>query len=101
MKTAGFIALGAALALAGPAAAQNAGRLLASNCFQCHGTNGKPAAGGFDRLAGESEAEIFSEMMKMRKPLGSVEPEKEIMSVHANGFTEAELHLIAKFFSKQ
>ena len=46
--------LAALLLLAAPAFAQTAdnGRLLASNCFQCHGTNGKPSVGGFDRLAG-------------------------------------------------
>ena len=30
-----------------------AGRLLASNCFQCHGYNGKSSI-GFEDLAGES-----------------------------------------------
>jgi cytochrome subunit of sulfide dehydrogenase len=61
MKT--TILLAAALiAVAGPAQAQNEGRLLASNCFQCHGTNGKPTSGGFDRLAGESVSEIYNEL---------------------------------------
>ena len=40
------------------------GRLLASNCFACHGTNGRPA-GGFDRLAGESASEIYDELKEM------------------------------------
>ena len=32
------------------------GRLLASNCFQCHGTNGKGP--GFDKLAGKSASSL-------------------------------------------
>jgi cytochrome subunit of sulfide dehydrogenase len=83
------------------AQAQSPGRLLASNCFQCHGTNGKPGAGGFERLAGKSEAEIYEELLELRKPPNTVEPEKEIMAVHANGFTLSELRLIARFFSQQ
>jgi cytochrome c553 len=83
------------------AMAQSPGRLLASNCFQCHGTNGKPGADGLERLAGMSEAEMFEELMEMRHPPATVEHEKEIMAVHANGFTEAELRLIARFFSRQ
>jgi cytochrome subunit of sulfide dehydrogenase len=95
------LCLGAAACACGSALAQSPGRLLASNCFQCHGTNGKPTAGGFESLAGMPEGEIFEELMEMRQPPATVEVEKELMAVHANGFTEAELHLIARFFSKQ
>ena len=35
------------------------GRLLASNCFQCHGTNGKGP--GFDKLAGKSASERWTQ----------------------------------------
>ncbi len=38
------------------------GRLLASNCFQCHGTNGNGP--GFDTLAGKSARKLFKEMKK-------------------------------------
>ena len=38
------------------------GRLLASNCFQCHGTSGKGP--GFERLAGLPAAEILAELLK-------------------------------------
>lgn len=86
------------LALALPAAAQDVGRLLASNCFQCHGTNG---SGGFERLTGESAAEIYNELKEMQGDPATAEREEEIMVVHANGFTDAELKLIAAFFAKQ
>ncbi|MCB1378457.1 MAG: cytochrome C [Alphaproteobacteria bacterium] len=88
------ISLMTCLALAEPN-----GRLLASNCFQCHGTNGKPAIGGFERLAGMPEAELFDELKELQRPPGSGESEEAIMAVHANGYTDAELHLIAKFFA--
>ncbi|WP_425485618.1 c-type cytochrome, partial [Hydrogenophaga aromaticivorans] len=41
------------------------GRLLASNCFQCHGTNGRGP--GFERLAGESADEIYDELRECGK----------------------------------
>ena len=42
----------------------NDARLLASGCFQCHGTNGRGP--GFERLAGESADEIYDELREMR-----------------------------------
>lgn len=72
------------------------GRLLASNCFQCHGTNGNPL-GGFDRLAGKSANEIYKELVEFR--LGK--EESGIMTLHARGYTDQQLRAIAVFFSKQ
>lgn len=73
-----------------------AGRLLASNCFQCHGTDGK-SAGGIERLAGMSASEIIDEMQSMRvETIGN-----NIMKAHARGYTDVELLLIADFFSRQ
>lgn len=73
-----------------------AGRLLASNCFQCHGTDGK-SAGGIERLAGMSASEIIDEMQSMRvETIGN-----DIMRAHARGYTDAELLLIADYFSRQ
>jgi cytochrome c553 len=86
------------LLASGQAAAQSAGRLLASNCFQCHGTNG---SGGFENIAGESAQEIYEEMKEMQGNPATSEREKEIMVVHANGYTDAELRLIAKFFASK
>jgi cytochrome c553 len=69
------------------------GRLLASNCFQCHGTNG---SGGFDRIQGSTE--LLSELRKFAS--GDEDP-GGIMAAHAVGYTDEQLQLIADFLSKQ
>ena len=67
------------------------GRLLASNCFQCHGTNG---SGGFERLAGMSASEIVNELREMRQ-----EANPGIMEVHARGFNDQQLQALANYFA--
>ncbi len=96
----GKIIRGLVLALAAaPAFAQTtapappSGRLLASNCFQCHGTNG---SGGFERLAGMSAKEIIGELREMQRKT----PPK-MMDMHARGYTDAQLQLIANYFASQ
>lgn len=89
------------LSLASQAYAQSAyapppGRLLASNCFQCHGTNGRAVA-GFEALAGKSAKEIYSELTEMRRP----GEDKGIMTVHALGYTDAQLRAIANYLGTQ
>lgn len=69
------------------------GRLLASNCFQCHGTNG---SGGFERLTGETASEIYQELKEFAN--GSEDPQS-IMAAHAMGFTDAQLRAMAVYFS--
>lgn len=69
------------------------GRLLASNCFQCHGTNG---TGGFDRLAGKSASKIYGELKEFVS--GKEDPDG-IMAAHAKGFSDAQLRAIAEYFS--
>lgn len=71
-----------------------AGRLLASNCFQCHGYDGKSKV-GFERLSGESASEIYGELREMR-----TKSRPDIMDVHARGYTDAQLRLIADYLSK-
>ena len=75
-----------------PAPVSAPGRLLASNCFQCHGTDGR---GGFEKLAGKSSSDIVKELKEMRaenKP-------GEIMNRHAAGYTDAQLKLIGDYFA--
>ena len=74
-----------------------AGRLLASNCFQCHGTNGNPMVAGFGRLAGKSSDDLF----KALKELQAESDANEIMKVHALGYSDPQLRLIADYFSRQ
>ena len=75
-----------------PAPVSAPGRLLASNCFQCHGTDGR---GGFDAIAGKSSSEIVKELKEMRaenKP-------GEIRTRRAAGYTDAQLKLIGDYFA--
>lgn len=69
------------------------GRLLASNCFQCHGTYG---SGGFDRLLGETEAEIYEELTeyKAKTNVGS-----DIMAAHVQVYTDEQLRAIARYLA--
>lgn len=69
------------------------GRLLASNCFQCHGTNG---SGGFDRLSGKSANETYKDLKEFAN--GKEDP-NSIMAAHAMGFTDAQLRAMAVYFS--
>lgn len=70
-----------------------AGRLLASNCFQCHGTYG---SGGFEKLLGETEAEILEELREYQ-----ADPDftTDIMAAHLQGYTDAQLQAIAKYLA--
>ena len=91
------VALLAALAAQSQAqpAAVPAGRLLASNCFQCHGTNGKGP--GFDRIAGKSASELYEELKEFQ---GGKEGEG-IMARHARGYTDEQLRGLAQWLSTQ
>ena len=91
-------ALAVPVATVPAALAQDAGRLLASNCFQCHGTNGN---GGFEDLAGKAASEIFDEMKELQGDPARADADEELMVVHANAYTDDELRAIARFFSKQ
>lgn len=94
VRTSALIALAAASTLS---FAQTApvGRLLASNCYQCHGTNGKGP--GFDTLAGKSASELYSEMKKFQTGAEG----NGIMAKHALAYTDAQLRQLADWLSKQ
>ena len=71
-------------------ALDNPGRLLASNCFQCHGTGG---VGGFDNIRGSEAAEVKE---YLRKPASS-----DIMAAHAQGYTSAQLDAIIAYLQQR
>lgn len=71
------------------------GRLLASNCFQCHGTNGKGP--GFDRIAGKSASELYREL----KEYQSGDEGNGLMAKHAWGYTDAQLRALSQYLSRQ
>jgi cytochrome subunit of sulfide dehydrogenase len=93
------IAACAAAVVAHGAAAQTTpseGRLLASNCFQCHGMTGR---GGFEEIAGKSRTEIYSKLKEMQR----IQPgsgDHNIMIPHAKGYTDAQLRKISEYFAQ-
>jgi cytochrome subunit of sulfide dehydrogenase len=87
---AGHLGLGAQAQTTPPA-----GRLLASNCFQCHGTNGYSSA-GFDKLVGMTADELLHKMQEMQSS-----GERGIMNVHALGYSDAQIRSLAAFFASQ
>lgn len=70
------------------------GRLLASNCFQCHGTNGYA---GELKIGEQSASSIISDINEMK----TKDPRSNIMNVHARAYTQEEIQLIADYISKQ
>lgn len=87
------LAAAALLAAALPAGAEP-GRLLASQCAQCHGTNGNGP--GFDELTGESASELFDELIEMK-----YDPVEGIMERQARGYTDEQLQLISDYLASQ
>ena len=83
-------------AAAAAATATPVGRLLASNCFNCHGTDGRPN-GGFDELAGDSASEI----VKGLKEMAAKTDEGGIMRIHAMGYTDEQLWQLGTYFASQ
>ena len=84
----------AALVTSIPSLAQTPpGRLLASQCAQCHGTNGNGP--GFDELAGKASHELYGELMEM-KYRSQIEG---IMDRQARGYSDAQLRAISDYLS--
>lgn len=71
-----------------------AGRLLASHCAQCHGTNGN-AISRMDSLAGKNADYLYKELLELKYST----PPYEIMDHQAKGYTDHQLWLIARYFS--
>lgn len=74
--------------------AETPGRLLASQCAQCHGTNGRSVS-DIDGLAGESAQEILEELREMKASADT----GDIMHRQAKGYTDEQLQLIANYFA--
>ena len=70
--------------------ASTAGRLLASNCFQCHGTGG---VGGFDNIRGSDAAEVKQYLSRTANT--------DIMAAHAQGYTSAQLDAIIAYLQQR
>jgi cytochrome c553 len=72
------------------------GRLLASQCFQCHGTNGN-SNNEWDSIAGESAYEIIEEMEEFQ----SGEEDEPIMEAQAHGYSYSEITVLAGWLATQ
>lgn len=69
-------------------------RLLASQCAQCHGTNGY-SSNGIEGIAGEEAKDMFEDLADMK---GEDAPEN-IMDHQALGYSNDQIRRIAKYYA--
>ena len=82
------------LAWPGTSPAQsNEARDFASNCFQCHGTDGR-AEKGMPKIAGKDAGGLVNKMQEFRRSTEF----KKVMTRHARGYTDEQLWLIGEYF---
>jgi cytochrome subunit of sulfide dehydrogenase len=81
------------LATTTASAAPPAGRLLASQCAQCHGTNG--GGPGFDNISGKPANDLYGDLIEMKY---STQIES-IMDRQARGYTDAQLYDLSDYLS--
>jgi len=72
------------------------GRLLVSQCAQCHGTNGQ-SVNGWDSITGGSSAELIEEMMEFK----SGAEDEPIMEAQAHGYSNTEIEALATWLGAQ
>jgi sulfide dehydrogenase cytochrome subunit len=83
-----------ALISSSPGYAADDSRIWASQCFQCHGTNGNPV-GDMDEIGGKDANSLYEKLIEM-KYRGKTE---NIMDLHARGYSDAQLRAIAEYVS--
>jgi len=86
-----FIAALPVLYPVGANAEPPAGRLLAAQCAQCHGTDG---SGGFEDIAGKGANDLYNDLREMK-----LRPPETIMDRQARGYTDTQLRAIAVYLS--
>lgn len=67
------------------------GQVLAAQCSQCHGPDGRSVS-GIEGIAGEGASELYDELIDMK--YGS---DSGIMDLQARGYTDDQLRLIADY----
>ena len=84
------------LSLAQPAHTEDetVNRLLASQCAQCHGTNGY-SQNDIEGIAGEEAKDMFEDLSDMK---GEDQPEN-IMDHQALGYSDDQIRRIAQFYA--
>jgi cytochrome c553 len=92
----GLVLVASALLMPAAAVAQPPpGRLLASQCAQCHGTDGNSIT-DLERLAGGEANDVYNELRDMKRS-----DDSDIMAKQAKGYSDAQLRLIAEYFASQ
>lgn len=71
------------------------GRLLASQCFQCHGTNGMSQS-SIDSINNMRADELLKELKEMK-----ASTKVTVMNQQAKVYTDAELEAIANFLGRR
>lgn len=71
------------------------GRLLASQCFQCHGPNGR-SKGEIDSINGKSFSELYGDLIEFKR-----ENKIEIMHLQIKTYTDDEIRKLAAYLSTQ
>jgi len=89
---ASFLALAAALAQTDA----NAGRYVAANCANCHGTNGV-AKGAMPSLAGQKKDYVVEQMRAFRDGKRPA----TVMHQISKGYTDAQIDAVAEHFARQ
>lgn len=92
-----------ALAATTPALAQDApllrARSLAATCANCHGNEGKPPSGSaMVPLAGMPAAHFLARMKTFKE---NAQPSATVMHQVAQGFSEAQIQLMAEYFASK
>ena len=92
------VATAAMLLAMSPAVGQDASqvRLLASNCANCHGTDGR-SQGGMPSLTGQTKGKLVEALQEFR----SGKRVATIMHQISKGYTDAEIELLAGYFAAQ
>ncbi|WP_439889303.1 c-type cytochrome [Pseudomonas sp. MBLB4123] len=85
---------GVAAEHADPTAEPPAGRLLATQCFQCHGTNGRSQS-EIDSIDGEDADDLFEDLLEMK-----ASDEVTVMNQQAKAYSDEELRLIADYIGR-
>jgi cytochrome subunit of sulfide dehydrogenase len=86
--------MGASTALFAAEPPPPTGRLLASQCFQCH-TVTAGNTGGFESITGIKASEMVKKMKEMKT---KAKPEN-IMERHSKGYTDAQILQIATYLA--
>lgn len=96
MVAAVLLASASANAQSSSAEAVPGARLLAAGCVACHGSQGRAQAGAVG-LAGLNEAHFITQMQAFKSGQRSA----TVMHQIAKGYGDAEIAMLAKYFSAQ